>query len=205
MSDYNQLLDQISARLGLDSNYYETEIKKDLPSFQKQELRNIKDGFSSGNQNDKYHTFNQFNNYFKTNPLSGNVYIDNSDTKSRKKIEKEMEPYLNKVKNELNFMMDQFREEIGNYVFIQPKIKSFEEEIKENKKSFDSFKEDYNNQMFELNNTILEYKLKIEKCNEKIDNMNNNMNAIEELNHKLEEINRKNEEHKKKNRISKIN
>ena len=49
-------------------------------------------------------------------------------------MEKEMEPYLNKMKNELNYMMEIFRKEIGNNIHLEPKLNLFEEKIQDNKK-----------------------------------------------------------------------
>ena len=55
MSDYNSYLNHIEYKLGntsnsnSDLNFYETQIKKNLPYFQNQRIKNLEKEMSNGN------------------------------------------------------------------------------------------------------------------------------------------------------------
>ena len=108
MSDYNTILNKIDQKLGINTNmnpnqtFYDSQIKKDLPYFQTQRLKKYDNGISNGNDNFYITSFNQLNPNTFRNTNVGNLNLDESNTKSRRAMEKEMEPYLNKMKNELN-------------------------------------------------------------------------------------------------------
>ena len=157
MTDFHSLLNEIDSKLGINTILY-------------------------SNQNGKSNTFNvRSNNYIKN---SGSVNNEKNDINSRNALEKEMEPYLKKMKNELNIMMQHYRREIGDNIYIQPKIKLLEEEINENKKYIELFKNDYNKKMLEFNNVILDCKLKVENFSDKIDDMNKKFKLVENANNK---------------------
>ena len=80
------------------SNYYGTQIKEGLPFFQKNKLESTlrnnyinNDIMKRGNNN-----------------LVSNGKIDTSDIEAKKIIEREMYPYLNLMKKELNLKVEQF-------------------------------------------------------------------------------------------------
>ena len=131
MSDYNTILNKIDQKLGINTNmnpnqtFYDSQIKKDLPYFQTQRLKKYDNGISNGNDNFYITSFNQLNPNTFRNTNVGNLNLDESNTKSRRAMEKEMEPYLNKMKNELNYMMEIFRKEIGNNIHLEPKLNLF--------------------------------------------------------------------------------
>jgi chromosome segregation ATPase len=196
MSDYNTILNNIDNKLGINTNrntnqnFYETQIKKDLPYFQTQRLKRYENGFSNGNDTFYGTSFN------KTNPLNtyrntnvGNLKVDESDTKSRKAMEKEMEPYLNRMKNELNYMMETFRKEIGNNIYLEPKLNSFEEKIQDNKKSIEVTQEDSNNKFNSLENRIIKLLSDMEKYNTKIEEMDRKIKEFQLLGSSIKEIN----------------
>ena len=188
MSDYNTILNNIDSKLGINTNidtnqnFYETQIKKDLPYFQTQRLKRYENDFANGNDTFNRTTFNQTNPlYTFRKPNIGNLNIDESDTKSRKLLEKEMEPYLNKMKNELNYMMETFRKEIGNNIYLEPKLNLYEEKIQDNKKLIEAIEEDTNNKFNSIENRIIKLLSEIEKSNTKIEDNNKKIKEVKLL------------------------
>ena len=193
MSNYNTLLNHIEYKLGntlnsnSDLNFYETQIKKNLPYFQNQRIKNLEKEMSNGNN--LYSTsYNLNSNFGNKSYGSGNLNIDTFDTKNRKSMEREMEPYLNKMKSELNFLMDNFRNEIGNCSNIQPQFNSLEEKIEDNKKMIDIFQEDNNKKISFLENRVNVLNLEVEKLNNKLTDMNKKVSEVHDIDYKIKEM-----------------
>ena len=195
MSNYNTLLNHIEYKLGnttnlntnSDSNFYETQIKKNLPYFQNQRIKNLEKEISNGNN--LYSTsYNLKSNFPNKTYGSGNLNIETFDTKNRKSMEREMEPYLNKMKSELNFLMENFRNEIGNCSNIQPQLNSLEEKIEDNKKMINIYQEDNIKKISSFENKINFLNLEIEKLNNKFTDMNKKVLEFQEVDYKIKEM-----------------
>ena len=195
MSNYNTLLNHIEYKLGnttnlntnSDSNFYETQIKKNLPYFQNQRIKNLEKEISNGNN--LYSTSYNLNSNFANKTYgSGNLNIETFDTKNRKSMEREMEPYLNKMKSELNFLMENFRNEIGNCSNIQPQLNSLEEKIEDNKKMINIYQEDNIKKISSFENKINFLNLEIEKLNNKFTDMNKKVLEFQEVDYKIKEM-----------------
>src|SRR5690606_5056466 len=62
---------------------------------------------------------------------------------TRKAIEREIEPYIFSIKNELRLMIDNFNKNVGDYNYIKPEINLVKESVMENKKLVLIFQEDF--------------------------------------------------------------
>jgi hypothetical protein len=69
----------------------------------------------------------------------------------RKILEREIEPYLFSIKNELRLFADNFHKEVGDYKGMLNEITGFKQMVTENKKLFLSFQEDFQNKLLEMN------------------------------------------------------
>ena len=111
MSDYQRYLDQIDAQLGNGANtvpnFYENYIKQDLPYFQNQNAQKFQDEMYE-------------NSKFRTAPSLGKLNFYTEESLHRKNMENEMEPYIYKMKNELNLMIDNFIKEMDEYLKLKP-------------------------------------------------------------------------------------
>ena len=193
MSDYNSYLNHIEYKLGNTSNsnsninFYETQIKKNLPYFQNQRMKDLEKEISNGNN--LYSTsYNLKSNFPNKTYGSGNLNIETFDTKNRKSMEREMEPYLNKMKSELNFLMENFRNEIGNCSNIQPQFNSLDEKIEDNKKMINIFQDENNKKITSLENRIIILNQEVENLNNKFNDMNKKILEVQDINFTIKDM-----------------
>ena len=172
------------------NNYYERKVKEGIPIFQ--EINQFNRTANGQGYIDPFKLLeNSKSNYYLNNggqssigigPLSSNINI--SDIETRKIIEREMNPYLLQMKNELNMIVENLRKEFDNKSNILNEITFLKEQIVNNKQ--------YN----EDNNTNLENKmLNLEKkINIQEKKLNDYKNDIIQINRFNQDINQRSEE-----------
>ena len=140
-SQYN--LDDINlnkSSLNLKNNYYERKVKEGIPIFQDINLfsrtangQEFVDPFKllENNKNSNYLNNGGQSSSLGIGQLSSNINI--SDIETRKIIEREMNPYLLQMKNELNIIMEKFRKEMEDKSNILNEISSLKDQISHDK------------------------------------------------------------------------
>ena len=174
MSELN-FLSNSNPNFNLTNNYYSSKVKEGIPIFQE----------SNGG--------NLYNNYidpFKLleNEKNNNIYnvgINNynmnvSDVQTRKVFEKEMEPYLLRMKNELNLIIEKFRREMNEKNQFINNINEIKQELIKNK------------QIAEDN--YLNIEQKILNINDSLNTQENKINNIQSELIQMNHMNKNNDE-----------
>ena len=136
MSIYNSLY---KSEYNLSPNYYEKKIKEGIPIFQETGIYNNK-SMSNPNYVDPFKLLenNKTNNFLYNDGGGGSFSnINMYDVETRKIIEREMDPYILKMKNELNIIIEKFRKEMEDKSNIINEITSLKEEISQTNKKND--------------------------------------------------------------------
>ena len=94
--------------LTTNSNYYSSKIKEGIPIFQEQNGGNLYNNYI-----DPFKILENEKNNNIYNAGINNYNMNVSDIQTRKIFEKEMNPYLFRMKNELNLIIEKFRKEIN--------------------------------------------------------------------------------------------
>ena len=200
MSSLNHTSMLNNIQLQLTRNYnpkyssFESQIKQDLPYFQNQKNKN----FESSNYNDSYEP----NYNILKNSSFGNYNLSNGTTQNKKYMEREMEPYLDRMKKELNYIIETFKKEIGNDFSFQSIYENLKENKEDNKKLIDLFQEENNKKIGYLENKYNELYTKLDSLNDKIEIINKDTKEIKESKFESKEYDYKiNEIMKKVNNI----
>jgi hypothetical protein len=77
-------------------------------------------------------------------------------------LEREIEPYLYSIKNELRLFADNFHKEVGDHKLIINEINNFKQMVTDNKKLITTFHEDFEKKLYEMNDNNLNYHNKLE-------------------------------------------
>lgn len=172
-----------------NSNYYSSKIKEGIPIFQEQNGGNL---------------YNNYIDPFKIleNEKNNNIYnvgINNynmnvSDIQTRKIFEKEMNPYLLRMKNELNLIIEKFRKEINEKNQYINDILEIKNEIIKNKQNSE---ENYLN----IDQKILNINDNLNFQENKLNNLQSEFLQINHMGKKNEELFLKNELENIKNRL----
>lgn len=158
------------------SNYYEKKVKEGIPIFQ--EINNGLYSNSINNQNyiDPFKLLeNGKTNSFLNNGGSLPTNLNMTDIDTRKIIEREINPYILKMKNELNIIVEKFKKEMEEKSNIINEISFLKEQIDKNKNNSNDNYEDLQKKIMDINNIL--------------SNQNNNINKI---NYTLYQINKDN-------------
>ena len=208
MSEFNNL-----SNTNLSNNYYSSKVKEGIPIFQEENLGNIGNTYNNFIDPFKLLETEKNNNIF--NLGINNYNMNMSDIQTRKILEKEMNPYLMRMKNELNIIIERFRKELeekSNYFNEIAEIKQELTKIKQNSDDtyrnfelkFLNMNDSLNNhekilnnlqsEMFQINhlnkssNEIF-LKSEIDNIKNKVINMdNNNDKYLKEMSQNLEKI-----------------
>ena len=182
MSSLNSIYNSNNLGYNLSPNYYENKVKEGIPIFQE-----INGSSLQSNQNyvDPFKLLenSKNKNFLKSNPNGGfgngagilDTNINTTDIETRKILEREMEPYLMQMKNELNAMMEKFRNEIDEKTNISEELSSIKEQELKNKK-------DNEINFSNLEQKILDIKNIINIQDKKINDFQNNFNQLNRLN-----------------------
>ena len=172
-----------------NSNYYSSKIKEGIPIFQEQNGGNL---------------YNNYIDPFKIleNEKNNNIYnvgINNynmnvSDIQTRKIFEKEMNPYLLRMKNELNLIIEKFRKKINEKNQYINDILEIKNEIIKNKQNSE---ENYLN----IDQKILNINDNLNFQENKLNNLQSEFLQINHMGKKNEELFLKNELENIKNRL----
>ncbi len=80
----------------------------------------------------------------------------------RKLLEREIEPYLHSIKNELRLFVDKFNKEAGDHKTLLSEIYGFKQMVSENKKMILTFQEEFQKKLFELDDSNKNYNIMLE-------------------------------------------
>ena len=208
MSEFNNL-----SHTNLSNNYYSSKVKEGIPIFQEENIGNLGNTYNNFIDPFKLLETEKNNNIF--NLGINNYNMNMSDIQTRKILEKEMNPYLMRMKNELNIIIERFRKELeekSNYFNEIAEIKQELTKIKQNSDDtyrnfelkFLNMNDSLNNhekilnnlqsEMFQINhlnkssNEIF-LKSEIDNIKNKVINMdNNNDKYLKEMSQNLEKI-----------------
>ena len=99
----------ISANSNFSKNYYSSKVKEGIPIFQEQNGGNLYNNYI-----DPFKLLeSQKNNNLFNQGFSNNHQMNISDIQTRNILEKEMNPFLMRMKNELNLIIEKFRKEMN--------------------------------------------------------------------------------------------
>ena len=208
MSEFNNL-----SHTNLSNNYYSSKVKEGIPIFHEENIGNLGNTYNNFIDPFKLLETEKNNNIF--NLGINNYNMNMSDIQTRKILEKEMNPYLMRMKNELNIIIERFRKELeekSNYFNEIAEIKQELTKIKQNSDDtyrnfelkFLNMNDSLNNhekilnnlqsEMFQINhlnkssNEIF-LKSEIDNIKNKVINMdNNNDKYLKEMSQNLEKI-----------------
>ena len=208
MSEFNNL-----SHTNLSNNYYSSKVKEGIPIFQEENIGNLGNTYNNFIDPFKLLETEKNNNIF--NLGINNYNMNMSDIQTRKILEKEMNPYLMRMKNELNIIIERFRKELeekSNYFNEIAEIKQELTKIKQNSDDtyrnfelkFLNMNDSLNNHEKILNNLQSEIfqinhlnkssneiflKSEIDNIKNKVINMdNNNDKYLKEMSQNLEKI-----------------
>ena len=102
MSEFNNL-----SNGNLPNNYYSSKVKEGIPIFQEENVGNLYNNYI-----DPFKLLETEKNNNIFNLGINNFNMNMTDIQTRKIFEKEMEPYLMRMKNELNLIIERFRKEL---------------------------------------------------------------------------------------------
>ena len=202
-----------SSGINSSSNFYDRKVKEGIPIFQ--EIGTFNNTINNHNYVDPFKLLenNKNENFLnKENGgsvgLGGGAYsLNMTDIETRKMIEREMNPYISKMKNELNILFDKFRKEmedksnilneisllkeqseqnnqnnIENFTNIEKKILNIKDKLIYQDKKMNDFQNEFNkiNQMNQI-------------MNKKTDDLYDNLNNFENIKNKILSLDASNE------------
>ena len=174
MSDFNNL-----SNSHFSNNYYSSKVKEGIPIFQEENGGNLYNNYI-----DPFKLLETQKNNTIFNPgFNNNI----SNTQTRNIMEREMNPYLMQMKNELNLIIEKFRKEMNeknNYLNEIGEIK--EELIKIKQNTEDNY---------------LNMEQKILNINDILNNQENKLNNLQSEIFQLNHMNKKNDDYFLKNEI----
>ena len=177
MSDFNNL-----SNSHFSNNYYSSKVKEGIPIFQEENGGNLYNNYI-----DPFKLLETQKNNTIFNPgFNNNI----SNTQTRNIMEREMNPYLMQMKNELNLIIEKFRKEMNeknNYLNEIGEIK--EELIKIKQNTEDNY---------------LNMEQKILNINDILNNQENKLNNLQSEIFQLNHMNKKNDDYFLKNEIENI-
>ena len=178
MSDFNNL-----SNSHFSNNYYSSKVKEGIPIFQEENGGNLYNNYI-----DPFKLLETQKNNTIFNPgFNNNI----SNTQTRNIMEREMNPYLMQMKNELNLIIEKFRKEMNeknNYLNEIGEIK--EELIKIKQNTEDNY---------------LNMEQKILNVNDILNNQENKLNNLQSEIFQLNHMNKKNDDYFLKNEIENMN
>lgn len=77
-------------------------------------------------------------------------------------LEREIEPYLFSIKNELRLFVDKFNKEASDHKTLLSEIYGFKQMVNDNKKMIITFQEDFQRKLFELDESNKNYNIMLE-------------------------------------------
>ena len=214
LNSLNKLDDQIlhkSSGFNLPSNYYNNKVKEGLPIFQ--EIGQFNNTLNNPNFVDPFKILEntKYNNYLNNNihginsnlgtlPLSTNINM--TDIETRKIIEREMNPYLLQMKNELNLIIEKFKKEMENKSNILNEISTIKEQTFQINQNNDINYTNYEKKLLNIKDAInthdkklIEFQNQFNQINrsnllfnKKIDDLHNNFINLDIINNKLQSI-----------------
>ena len=217
MSSLNSLykLDELnlnkSSGFNMPSNYYNNKVKEGLPIFQ--EIGSFSNTLNNQNFVDPFKILEntKYNNYLNNNiqgpganlgagSLSSN--INTTDIETRKIIEREMNPYLLQMKNELNLIIEKFRKEMEDKSNILKEISTIKEQTlqinQNNDINFTNYEKkllnikditnSHDKKLIEIQNEFNQINRTNILMSKKIEDLYNNIINIDKINNKLQSI-----------------
>ena len=174
MSTFNSLYKSES---NLSPNYYEKKIKEGIPIFQEIGIYNNK-SMNNPNYVDPFKLLenNKTNNFLNNGGNESSFSnINMYDVETRKIIEREMNPYILQMKNELNVIIEKFRKEIEDKSNIINEISLLKEQISQNNRNNEAINSN-------IEEKILNMKDMLKTQDKKLNVFQNNFNQINKFN-----------------------
>ena len=182
-----------SSGYNFSQNYYDKKIKEGIPIFQ--EIGAFNNSINSQNYVDPFKLLenSKTNNFLNNGQGSGNDLglgsfssnLNMNDLETRKMIEREMNPYLLQMKNELNLIIEKFRKEMENKSNILNEISSLKDQASKNNQNIEINFSNLENKMFNIQNAINVQDKKINECQNEINKINRNDQS---MNKKIDDL-----------------
>ena len=119
------------------TNYFEKQIKEGLPFFNENKLQSTLRNNYFNNSDSNY-------NLRARNNITSAEKIDRSEIEAKKILEREMNPYLSYMKNELKLIVEQFAKDINEKNALINEISSLKNEIEILKRANDNLGNEIN-------------------------------------------------------------
>ncbi len=119
------------------TNYFEKQIKEGLPFFNENKLQSTLRNNYFNNSDSNY-------NLRARNNITSAEKIDRSEIEAKKILEREMNPYLSYMKNELKLIVEQFAKDINEKNALINEISSLKNEIEILKRTNDNLGNEIN-------------------------------------------------------------
>ena len=181
MSEFNNI-----SNSNLSNNYYSSKVKEGIPLFQEENGGNLYNNYIDPFkliENEKN------NNLFNTGRIS-NYNMNMSDIQTRKMFEKEMNPFLMRMKNELNLIIEKFRKEMNEKNILLNEMGEIKHElIKMKQNSEDNY---------------LNFEQKLLNINDILNSHENKLNNLESEIFQINHMNKKNDDSYLKNEVENI-
>ena len=180
MSKFN-----FSSNSNFFNNYYSSKIKEGIPIFQEENGGNMYNNYV-----DPFKLLENEKNNNIFNLGTNNYNINVSDIQTRKNLEKEMNPYLMRMKNELNLIIEKFRKEMNEKNNFFSEMAEIKQELIKLKQNSEENHLNIEHKLLDINDTLNNHENKL----------NNFQSEIFQINH----MNRNSNESFMKNEIDNI-
>ena len=183
-------------------NFYENKIKGTLPDYQNQKLNYLTNNYFQESQKTNVNSSNYIDPFKllenkKTTLLVNNLNspsqnMNISDLQIKKMIEREMDPYLLQMKNELDMKFKEFLDEMNSKKEIFNEITSTKDTITEYQRLNDINQKNLEKKLFKVTSELNEKQKKLDEIENNLTNLNNSYNKLnkqnEDINNNLNEI-----------------
>ena len=182
-SQLHSLLNNIDSRLqngGTRSNFYETRVKQDLQFFKDQKYAQSEfQRFPTDPYLSKISSLQGSN--LPLNTTTNFISNQTTDAEIRKMIEREMEPYLFKMKNELALTMENYRKEMEEYTHLKPELQLLKENLEANKKACQLNQDENDKKFINFTQKYTSNAKQIEDLKQNVNDLKKNYNSIENM------------------------
>ena len=185
MSEFNNI-----SNSNLSNNYYSSKVKEGIPLFQEENGGNLYNNYIDPFkllENEKN------NNLFDTGRIS-NYNMNMSDIQTRKMFEKEMNPFLMRMKNELNLIIEKFRKEMNDKNILLNEMGEIKHELVKMKQNSEDNYLNFEQKLLNINDILNSHE-------NKLNNLESEIFQINHMNKKSDDSYLKNEVENIKNKV----
>ena len=151
------------------TNYFEKQVKEGLQFFNQNKLQSTlrNNYFNSSDSNINLRSRNG-----NTNIITSNERNDMSEVEAKKILEREMNPYLSYMKNELKLIVDQYAKDINEKNILINDINSLKNELEILKRTNEKVGNDINEKILKNNENINSQERKLSNLELEINKLN---------------------------------